>query len=606
MEKVQTLLPHLTLRPGVYQFFDAQQHILYVGKANQLKKRVSSYFTNKQAGAKTQALVAKIVFLQVIVTHTETEALLLEQTLIKTLTPPYNILLRDDKSYPYIYLSSQQTYPRLSFHRGAKPEAGELFGPYPSGLAVRQSLQLLQKVFKVRQCEDSFFSHRTRPCLNYQIKRCSGPCVQLISESAYQESVEHTRLFLKGQSFSLIQKLADKMEQAAKQQAYETAADYRDQIVALRRIQESQHVTGKTSESLDVIAIEIHSTIFCIHLLKIRDSRVLGGKNYLIRHHASTEEVLNEFIGQYYLGTAQQEIPAGIILQFTIPDADLLTQVLTERAQHRVQLQHKVRGTKAAWQKLAQTNAQNHLISHLATKENLYQRFLALQNYFQLSELPQRLECFDISHTQGQATYAACVVFDINGPVKEQYRRYKIADITPGDDYAAMEQALMRRYTQSSQTEIDSIWPDIIFVDGGKGQLNRAKALLHELQLDHILLIGISKGPDRKPGLEKIWSAHHTQPTQLPPTHAALHLIQAIRDEAHRFAITGHRNKRQQLVRHSPLENIPGIGAKRRRTLLTHFGGLQELKRASIEDMAKCPGISAKIAKMIYAEFHDQ
>lgn len=613
----KAFLKTLTSRPGVYRMLDAGGTVLYVGKAKNLKKRVASYFSRSNQGAKTRALVAQIRGVEVTVTHTEGEALLLENNLIKELKPRYNILLRDDKSYPYIFLSENQSYPRLSYHRGAKRAKGRYFGPYPSAGAVRESLNLLQKLFRVRQCDDSFFSNRTRPCLQYQIKRCTAPCVGLIDEAHYREDLRRTTLFLEGKSAKVINELVEQMEQASATQAFEEAAQFRDLIANLRRVQESQYVSGEGGD-LDVIAAVTGGGLACVQVFFVRDGRNLGNKTFFPRHAngAEASEVLAAFIAQYYLvGHTGRTVPSEILVNQSLEGAELLQTVLSEESGRRVQISHKLRGERARWVEMAVTNAENALNTQIATKSTVLRRFEALQDVLQLDSPPQRLECFDISHTMGEATVASCVVLDTTGPVKSDYRRFNIEGITPGDDYAAMHQALLRRYTRLKKGE--GKMPDILLIDGGKGQVSEAEAVMEELQINDVILLGVAKGPARRPGQEQLILSgsfatgasskelsSKDAPRILPADSPALHLIQQIRDEAHRFAITGHRQRRAKARTTSVLEGITGLGPKRRQTLLKQFGGLQEVARAGVEDLARVPGISKQLAQRVYDVFH--
>ncbi len=600
----KAFLKTLTTRPGVYRMLDAEGTVIYVGKAKNLKRRVSSYFSRQDTSPKTRALVAQIRNIEVTITNTESEALLLENNLIKAHRPRYNILLRDDKSYPYIYLSDDE-FPRLSLHRGRRSKKGRYFGPYPSASAVRESLNLLQKLFPVRQCEDSFYRNRQRPCLQYQIKRCSGPCVDLVDAETYQEDVRHAVMFLEGKDNAIIDELVKKMEAASAALGFERAAHYRDQIANLRRVQEKQYVMGEGG-NLDVIAAALKEGVGCVQVFFIRNGRNLGNKTYFPQHTAQSDsaDILAAFIPQYYIGGAGGErvIPAEILISESLPEQALLEGVLSEQAGRKVSVSDKLRGERARWLQLAMTNAEQALSSHLATRQNIMSRFEALQEALELDDMPQRIECFDISHTMGEATVASCVVFDTNGAVKSDYRRFNIEGITPGDDYAAMEQALMRRFKRLKEGE--GKFPDILLIDGGKGQLRQAEKVLEELQVIGVILIGVAKGPSRKPGLEQLILSGHTAPIILPPDSPALHLIQQVRDEAHRFAITGHRQRRAKARRTSTLEGIPGLGPKRRQQLLRQFGGLQEVARAGVEDLMVIKGISRKLAQSIYDAFH--
>ena len=596
----KAFLKTLTPRPGVYQMHNAEGEVLYVGKAGNLKKRVSSYFSRSAQTAKTRSLVSQIKSVQVTVTRSETEALLLENNLIKNLKPRYNILLRDDKSYPYIYLSGHPDFPRLGFHRGAQRGKGQYFGPYPSAGAVRDSLNLLQKVFPVRQCEDSFFSNRSRPCLQYQIKRCTAPCVGLVDRETYQEDVRHAVMFLGGKSSQVVDELVTRMETAAAALNFERAAHYRDQIGKLRRVQEKQYVSGETGD-IDVVAVAAKSGVGCIQVFYVRGGLLLGNKPFFPIHtqDESETEILNAFLPQYYLG---KDVPAEILVNQPLPEIDLLEQALAAQAGRRVTITSRVKGERARWLEMALTNAQESLAGKLASKAGMRSRMVALQEALGLEQPPSRMECFDISHSMGEATVASCVVFNEEGALKSDYRRFSIENITPGDDYAAMHQALLRRYTRLKNGE--GKLPDILFIDGGKGQLSEAEKVLEELQLSGVTLVGIAKGPDRKPGLETLFLSGSNSAIILPRDSAALLLIQQIRDEAHRFAISGHRQRRDKTRSGSQLEKIPGLGPKRRRSLLSQFGGMSEVARAGVEDLASVEGISRQLAQRIYDNFH--
>ena len=599
----KAFLKTLTTRPGVYQMYDAENKLLYVGKARNLKNRVGSYFRASGLTDKTMALVARIHDIQVTVTSTEVDALLLEHNLIKTQRPPYNILLRDDKSYPYIFLSSEDSFPRLSLHRGAKRKKGAYFGPYPSAGAVRESLHFLQKVFKVRQCEDSYFKNRSRPCLQYQIGRCTAPCVDLVSEEEYAVQVENTALFLRGKSQQLMVRLADDMEKAAAELEYEKAAVYRDQLSQLQQVQASQGIEG-VSGDLDIIAAAASGGRASVQVLFVRGARVLGSKTYYppLKLQETTAQVLSAFIPQYYLGGARA-IPAEIIANEIPRDSTTLEQALSAEAGRQVKIRSRVREARARWLKLALQTAQTNLESHLAGRQTILGRLQALQDVLALPELPERMECFDISHSSGEATVASCVVFDQNGARKSDYRKFNIEGITPGDDYAAMQQALERRYKRLKSGE--GALPDILFIDGGKGQVGQAMAVLEELQLRGIEVIGVAKGVTRKAGFETLVNGSSGEERQLPGDNIALHLIQQIRDEAHRFAITGHRARRDKSRQRSALEDIPGVGAKRRRELLRHFGSAQGVENADIGELKKISGISATMAQQIYDHLHN-
>ncbi len=597
----ETLLKSLPRKPGVYRMLDATGDVLYVGKARNLRNRVASYFRASGLASKTLALVTKIGNVQITVTNSETEALLLEQSLIKQERPPYNVVLRDDKSYPYIYLTEQGDFPRLTFHRGARRKQGRYFGPFPSAGAVRDSLNILQKLFRLRHCDDSFFKNRSRPCLQYQIQRCSGPCVGLVSPQDYQEDVELAVLFLEGRSRTVLEIFKQHMDDAADDRNYERAAKYRDQINHLRRVQEQQYVHGSEGD-VDLFALVEASGISCVQALFVRAGRVLGQRTWFPRNELglSADELLSAFLSQYYLGGQERDLPKVVITSSETSDSSVLAEALSSLAGRRVSVVHQVRGQRARWLQLALENAAYGLNAYLADKRNVYARFVALQDALGLDDVPQRLECFDISHTMGEATVASCVVFDTNGPLKSDYRRFNIEGVAPGDDYGAMEQALRRRYTRLKQGE--EKLPDILVIDGGLGQVHRAQDVLDELQVDGVTVLGIAKGPSRKPGLEKFILRGNE--VRLPAQGQADLLLQQIRDEAHRFAITGHRQRRQKARRRSELDDVPGVGPKRRRELLSHFGGMASVKGASIDEIAKVPGISRRLAQEIYGMLH--
>jgi excinuclease ABC subunit C len=604
----------LTTRPGVYRMLDASGGILYVGKARNLRKRVSNYFRASGLDAKTMALVARICNIEVTITRNETEALLLEQTLIKQHRPPYNIELRDDKSYPYIMLTSRDTYPRLAFHRGAKRQDAHYFGPYPSASSVRESLAILQKVFRLRQCEDSYFRNRTRACLQHQIGRCTAPCVGLISPEDYARDVHFSELFLNGRSDQLIRELTQRMEEESAQLQFERAATIRDQIIDLRRIHEQQYVEDQSGDA-DVLAACLQGAFASVHLVVIRGGRLIGSKSFFPRDRLVEDEgsLLAAFIAQYYVREDNAAaIPRELIIAPAIPEPGPLAEALSFCAGRAVKISASVRGHRARWLAMAVTNAQQSLQSFVSNKQNVQQRFEQLRVALDLDAVPQRIECFDISHTGGESPVASCVVFDGNGPLKSDYRRFNIEGITGGDDYAAMEQALTRRYTRVAREAEEALdggkVPDILLIDGGKGQLAQARRVLDECQLDSVQLIGIAKGISRRAGQETLFlsQGEHFHEIVLPPESSALHLLQQIRDEAHRFAITGHRQRRARTRNQSVLEQIPGLGPKRRRELLKHFGGQQEVLRASEEQLAQVTGISGKLAAEIYAWLHNE
>lgn len=606
----KSFLATLSGRPGVYQMLGEGGKVLYVGKARNLRNRVGSYFRASGLASRTMAMVAKIQDIQVTVTPSETEALLLEQNLIKQHRPAYNIQLRDDKSYPYILLTDADTYPRLAFYRGSRKKQGRFFGPYPSANATRETLQVLQKVFRVRQCEDSYFRNRSRPCLQYQIDRCTGPCVDLISPEDYARDVRFSTLFLQGRSDQLIRELSKAMDNASQAQEFEKAAKIRDQIIDLRRIQEQQVVANQGSDA-DVLAADLQQPYACIHAIYVRGGRIVGSKSHFPRFRLaeSPEEVLNAFISQNYLAEDKAAaIPPELIVPAGIEDAEQLEAALSYLADKKVRISRRVRGHRAKWLQMAATNARESLQAHLSNKQNIHKRFIELQKVLKLDSTPQRIECFDISHTSGEGTVASCVVFGEGGAIKNDYRRFNIKSTDTGDDYAAMEEALDRRYTRLSKA-IDTDegkLPDILLIDGGKGQLTQARRVLEKFQLPGIELLGIAKGISRRAGQETLFLATETgyREIALNTQSPALHLLQQVRDEAHRFAITGHRQRRSNSRKKSTLEEIPGLGPKRRRELLRHFGGQQEIAKASEAELAKVTGISKKLAENIYAYLH--
>lgn len=604
--EAKPFLKNLSSEPGVYRMYDSAGDVIYVGKAKNLHKRVSSYFRSQVDNKKTQALVSHIANIEVTIVNSETEALILEHNLIKEYRPKYNVLLRDDKSYPYILVTASK-HPRIMIHRGTKRRKGDYFGPYPDAGAVRESLHLLQKLFPIRQCEDSMYANRTRPCLMYQIGRCFAPCVKgLVSDSEYQAQVELVKLFLQGKDRQIIDSLVEKMEHASQELAFEQAAKYRDQIQALRKVQEQQFVSG-TEDDLDVVGTYFDKGLACIHVLFIRKGKVLGSRSYFPKIPANTEadEVVSTFIGQFYLSQDQGRIlPSTLILDMDLGrEQEAIQSSLSQVAGKNVSIVRQPRGIRAKYQQLAKTNATTALISRLNHRMTIRQRFHLLRETLGLEDI-SRMECFDISHTMGERTVASCVVFDQDGPVKAQYRRYNIEGITGGDDYAAMGQVLSRRY--SKQIDPEKI-PDIIFIDGGKGQLNRANEIVTPLMQDwpkKSLLIGIAKGESRKPGLETLVLTSG-ETFNLEEDSPALHLIQHIRDESHDHAISGHRARRAKARKESVLQEIEGIGPKRRQSLLKYMGGLQELKNASIDEIAKVPGISPALAIKIYDALKD-
>ncbi len=596
-----TFLSHLTTQAGVYQMYDAAGLILYVGKAKNLKNRVSSYFQKTGHTVKTQVLVKRIAAITITVTPSEAEALVLEQNLIKAQRPPFNVMLRDDKSYPYIFLSQGEPYPRLAFHRGAKKHSGDYFGPFPSGLAVRDSLLFIARTFGVRQCEDSVFKNRTRPCLQYQIGRCSGPCVGLISPEDYAQDVHHTQQFLRGDDRVLQAELVSDMEAAAERLAFEEAAAIRDKITALRQVQSSSSVEGGQG-NVDVVAIASSAGECCIHVLYVRQGRILGSKSYYPKDQLDEGEshLLEQFLAQQYLSQRGMDLPDAVVLSHPIEgEAGLIEAVRALRGK-TLSIHLRVRAMRAKWLALAQEAAAQNLKMRAASSASALRKLQALQDAVGLAQLPNRMECFDISHSSGEATRASCVVFLEGRAHKADYRRFSIDGITPGDDYAAMAQALERRYSRQ-QAEGKPL-PDLLIVDGGKGQLTQAIEVLAQLGLE-LPMLGIAKGATRKAGFETLIHPDGREQT-LKDDHPGLHLLQQIRDEAHRFAITGHKNARDKTRRQSRLEDIPGIGPKRRRELLAYFGGLQEVLGANPEDLARVPGFSKKLAQEVYTALH--
>jgi excinuclease ABC subunit C len=660
----------MSQRPGVYRMLDDKGEVLYVGKARNLKKRVSNYFRASGLDTKTMALVSHIADIDVTITNSEAEALLLEQNLIKKYRPPYNIQLRDDKTYPYIMLTHKDAYPRLAFYRGSRKRDATFFGPYPSASAVRESLALLQKVFRVRQCEDSYFRNRSRPCLQYQIGRCTAPCVGYITPTEYSQDVQDAVQFLQGRSDALIQTLGKRMEQKSAALEFEQAARIRDRIADLRRIQSEQVVSGDGNDA-DVMAAVLDGAYTCVHVMTIRGGRIIGSRNFFPKDKLAENaaELLSAFIAQYYLRdndvAGSSLLPAEIIISPVIKGGDSLQEALSTAAGKQIRLTGSVRAHRARWLTMAVANAEQAMLSHINNKQTMFQRFERLQAELELDFIPKRIECFDISHTMGESTVASCVAFDHNGPLKSDYRRYNISGIEPGDDYAAMDQVLGRRFalgteavsvplsvnanrqtagqgggssgtpsltspppdglpgSDSSAGDGDRLrpprksstsrpLPDILLIDGGKGQLSQAVDVLNRTltpeQLQSMLLIGIAKGISRRAGQETLFLAvgDSYQEIAIPAHSPALHLLQQVRDEAHRFAITGHRQRRAKTRNQSPLEQIPGLGPARRRELLKYFGGQQEIMRASQADLARTPGISKKLAAVIYESLHNE
>ena len=597
----KSFLRNLTHRPGVYQMLNAKHKVIYVGKAGDLRKRVSSYFQRAHADAKTASMMKGMASVEVTVTNTEAEALILEYNLIKRHKPRFNVILRDDKSYPYIYVSTTHEFPRLQFHRGARKGKGRYFGPYPSTGAVRKTLNELQKLFLIRQCQDSFFKNRTRPCLQYQIRRCTAPCVGYIDQATYAQDIKAAVLFLEGKNRSVIDGMVNRMEAAADAKKYEQAARFRDQISRLKKVEAEQIVTRTGARDLDVIAIASKSAVHCVTIIFIRNGKILGSRNYFPRFGgaATRRQILSGFLPQYYLG---KDAPAEIIVESEVDDRALLAATFTERARHKVSIRHRVRGDCLRWLELAGTNADQGLKLQISSNATIRRQFDGLATLLQLESPPERLECFDVSHTSGEAAVASCVVFNQAGPLKSDYRRFNLNPDAAGDDYAGMAEALRRRYVRIKKGEAPM--PDVLFVDGGKGHLAAALTVLDELELGWLQVIAVAKGRTRKPGMEQLFLAGQSTPTILRADSPALHLIQQIRDEAHRFAITGHRQRRAKARRTSLLEEIPGLGPKRRRELLKQFGGLQGVRGAGVDDLVKVRGISRALAGKIYDNLH--
>lgn len=592
------ILERIPPRPGVYRMLDAAGTVLYVGKAKNLERRVASYFS-RALNRRLQVMVSQIADIELTVTGTEGEALLLESNLIKSLRPRFNVVLRDDKSYPYIRLTVEDDFPRLAFYRGSRSGGDRLFGPYPSAWAVRETLQLLQKLFPVRQCEDGFFRNRSRPCLQFQIKRCSGPCVGLVSRDDYADDVELSIKFLEGRTDEVVSELAAAMEKASASLEFERAAVLRDQIATLRRIQQRQYISGEGGD-LDIVACAQEGGLSCIQVFFIRSGRNLGNKAFFPKVPQGTDRsgVISAFLAQFYVDKA---IPPQILVSTDVEDRDLLESAFSERSGRRVTIRARVKADRARWLEMAQENATLALRARLGSQAGYRQRLEALRQALDLDAQPERIECFDISHTRGERAVASCVVFDTEGPRKSDYRRFNIEGITPGDDYAALDQALTRRYTRIKQGEHPC--PDLLFVDGGRGQLRSVRNALQELAISGVTLVGISKGPERRPGTEQLWLSGRGAAIVLPADSPAMHLVQQVRDEAHRFAIRAHRGRRAKARTSSQLEEIAGVGPKRRQRLLKQLGGIRGVARAGVEDIARVDGIGRALAQQIYDVF---
>ena len=664
----KAIVSSLAQRPGTYQMLDGRGRVIYVGKARNLRRRVASYFGGRPHDAKTMAMVARVADIRVTVTATEADALMLEYNLIKRHKPRFNVVLRDDKSYPYIRVRTDAEFPQVSFYRGSRRAAGRLFGPYPSAGSVRATLGLLQKLFQVRQCEDSYFSHRRRPCLQYQIQRCTAPCVGLVSEEDYRRDIGHAMMFLQGRGKAVTEILVKRMEDASKRLDFERAAHFRDQIARLKSVEAQQLVTRSRGD-LDAVGLVSDGGVHCVAVMSFRGGRLLGSRSHYPRAAADTapEEVVRGFLLQYY---GRREPPHEILVSHAVGDADALAELFRSRARRRVWIKHRVRGDRRAWIGMVLTNAAHAAAARKKSGTVIRRQFKALANCLDLDEIPRRLACFDVSHTSGESTVAACVVFGPDGPRKSEYRRFNIAGVTAGDDYAALTQALRRwgarltgggegaerdsgsatgsgtnggRSTIGAQSAKDrggsgiqggtgngggagtgagketGTWadagigteagaepgiPDVLLIDGGRGQLAAAAAAVDELRSGGMRLVAVAKGPGRRPGRERLYVEARKAPLKLPDNSPALHLVQQLRDEAHRFAIAGHRARRRKRRTASPLEGIPGVGPKRRRELLRQFGGLQAVTRAGVDDLARVKGISRRLAKLIYEHVH--
>jgi excinuclease ABC subunit C len=597
LSKLVASLPHL---PGVYRMLNGAGEVIYVGKARDLKKRVASYFQKTPSlEPRMQAMVYQVRACETTVTRSESEALLLENNLIKTYSPRYNILYRDDKSYPYLQITGHR-FPKLGFYRGPLDRVNRYFGPFSSAHAVRESIALMQKVFRLRTCEDTVFANRSRPCLLHQIRRCTAPCVRFIDEARYAEDVRNAELFLLGRDDEVLESLEERMQAASERLDFEAAALHRDQIRALRGVRQTQFVSSERARDVDIVALVADAGVVCVNVVTVRGGMHRGDKSFFPEHAEGyhTEDALEAFLSQHYL---QREAPPLILIDQDV-EVDALERLLSEQSGRAVQISSTAAGERRAWLAMAQTNARVAIVQRLQLHATQEARLAALQQALNLPSSAQRIECFDISHTAGEATVAACVVWDDGDMKKSEYRRYNIQGVAPGDDYGAMREVLDRRYRKvvGGQGKL----PDLILIDGGKGQVSSAVSVLEELGLGQLPVVGVAKGEERKPGLEQLVIPGNQEALRLPKDHPGLHLIQQIRDEAHRFAITGHRGRRSKARRTSTLESIPGIGAKRRQKLLARFGGLRGLSAASIDDIAQVEGISRSLAERIYQNLH--
>jgi len=591
----------MTSNPGVYKMYNSDKEVIYVGKAKNLKKRVSSYFRAGNHSNRIKRMISLIKNVDLIITKSEADALLLENIQIKKYRPRFNILLRDDKSYPYIYVDTHHNYPRLSFYRGKRKKDGKFFGPYSNVYSVRDALNTLQKLFKVRQCSDSFFKNRVRPCLQYQIERCSAPCVGLIKKDEYIADINMSMKFLDGKNTEIIDLLIKKMEHASDSQNFESAANFRDQIESLRHTCEQSVVSGEKGD-VDIISVFIISETACIQVFNIRNGVSFGNETFFpdIDESINESSLLSIFIGQYYLS---RQIPKEIIINKITKDKKILEYILSKKKTSKVVISNSVRGIRQRWVELAEKNTMDSINTKILSKRNMFNRFHSLQDLLGLSDIPKKLECFDVSHTFGEQTVASCVSFSIEGAQKKDYRKFNIKSTSIGDDYAAMKEALTRHFSRLKKSDVSL--PDICFIDGGIGQVNIALKVMEELQISTVQIIGVSKGKERKPGEETIIMDYGKTKINLEKNSLALHLIQQIRDEAHRFAITGHRKRRDKSRFKSPLEEIPGLGPKRKQILLKHFGGLQGLVKAGEDEIKKIPGINKTLAEAIYFRFHN-
>jgi len=601
IKDIKHSLKNMTSNPGVYKMYNSDKEVIYVGKAKNLKKRVSSYFRAGNHSNRIKRMISLIKNVDLIITKSEADALLLENIQIKKYRPRFNILLRDDKSYPYIYVDTHHNYPRLSFYRGKRKKDGKFFGPYSNVYSVRDALNTLQKLFKVRQCSDSFFKNRVRPCLQYQIERCSAPCVGLIKKDEYIADINMSMKFLDGKNTEIIDLLIKKMEHASDSQNFESAANFRDQIESLRHTCEQSVVSGEKGD-VDIISVFIISETACIQVFNIRNGVSFGNETFFpdIDESINESSLLSIFIGQYYLS---RQIPKEIIINKITKDKKILEYILSKKKTSKVVITNSVRGIRQRWVELAEKNTMDSINTKILSKRNMFNRFHSLQDLLGLSDIPKKLECFDVSHTFGEQTVASCVSFSIEGAQKKDYRKFNIKSTSIGDDYAAMKEALTRHFSRLKKSDVSL--PDICFIDGGIGQVNIALKVMEELQISTVQIIGVSKGKERKPGEETIIMDYGKTKINLEKNSLALHLIQQIRDEAHRFAITGHRKRRDKSRFKSPLEEIPGLGPKRKQILLKHFGGLQGLVKAGEDEIKKIPGINKTLAEAIYFRFHN-